>query len=80
MAIGPTKGGDVARAQTRLPGQVVVLGLAVVGACIFILVLDLLLDPGGRAAKFWLDLGDPAFPFPFTIQNAEHLLFFLVLN
>ena len=46
----------------------------------FIFVLTILLDSNGRAAQLILDRRSPHFPYPFTIQNFEHLLFFLGLG
>jgi biopolymer transport protein ExbB/TolQ len=61
-------------------GEVVTLGLSFLAASVFILVLDLALGGSGRAAAFWLGRGDAVFPYPFTIQNIEHVLFFLALG
>ncbi len=64
----------------RLSGGPVVLGGAAFAACIFILVLDLITGGTGRTAAFWLGRGDAVFPYPFTIQNIEHLLFFIAMG
>lgn len=69
----------VARGQARLLSQPIALGLGALAGCVAILVLYFLLGGGGRAAEFWLGTGAAVFPFPFTIQNAEHLLFFVAL-
>lgn len=80
MAKDLAKPRDRALAQMRLPSHLAILALALLAGCLFIVLLDLVLAPGGRAAKFWLDQGDAMFPFPFTIQDSMHLLFFLALG
>lgn len=57
-----------------------VFGLSILAACAFILVLDLAFGGTGRAAAFWIGRGDALFPFPLTIQNFEHVLFFIALG
>ncbi|MEE2691247.1 MAG: MotA/TolQ/ExbB proton channel family protein [Pseudomonadota bacterium] len=64
----------------KLPGELVVLGLSALAGVVFILLLDLLFGGTGRGAAFWIGRGDAVFPYPFTIQNAEHILFFLALG
>ena len=58
----------------------VMLALCALAACVFILALDVALGGEGRAAAFWLGRGDSVFPYPFTIQNIEHALFFIALG
>lgn len=62
-----------------LPRYPIVLGLGLLAGCGFILALSLLTGGSGRASEFWLGTGDTVFPYPFTIQNNEHLLFFLAM-
>ncbi len=47
---------------------------------LFIVVMTLSLDPFGRAASLLLDQNSPHFRYPFTIQNFEHIIFFLGLG
>lgn len=78
-----TTGRAAARPAIAGPGLssgVAVLLASFLAACAFILVLDLLFSGTGRAAAFWLGRGDAVFPFPFTIQNIEHVLFFIALG
>ncbi|MEZ5894718.1 MAG: MotA/TolQ/ExbB proton channel family protein, partial [Parvularculaceae bacterium] len=75
-----TKSSNLALAQLRLPGQAVILGLSALAGCLFILVLDLVFGGTARGGAFWIGKGDSVFPYPFTIQNAEHILFFMALG
>lgn len=68
-----------ASAGRGLPRYPLVLGLGLLAGCGFILALSFLTGGSGRAAEFWLGAGDTVFPYPFTIQNIEHLLFFLAM-
>ncbi|MDA7948923.1 MAG: MotA/TolQ/ExbB proton channel family protein [Hyphomicrobiaceae bacterium] len=79
MSLETTSSFNLARGWGGLPRYPIVLCLGVVVGCLVILVLSLLLDGNGRAAQFWLGAGGAVFPFPFTIQNIEHLLFFLAM-
>lgn len=54
--------------------------LGVVTAVVFIAVLTALLPAKGRLATLILDRSSPHLPYPFTIQNFEHLLFFIGLG
>ncbi len=60
--------------------RLTVPAISFLGAAAIILGLDLLFGGTGRAAAFWIGRGDAVFPFPFTIQNIEHVLFFLALG
>jgi biopolymer transport protein ExbB/TolQ len=42
--------------------------------------LTVILPPDGRTAALLLDRRSPHFPYPFTIQNLEHLLLFIGLG
>jgi len=63
-----------------LPDRRVTMPLSVAIGVLFILVLTLVLDSNGRAAQLILDRRSPHFPYPFTIQNFEHLFFFIGLG
>lgn len=80
MAIGLAKSRNLALGRMKLPSQAVILGLSALAGCVFILLLDLVFGGSARGAAFWVGRGDAVFPYPFTIQNAEHLLFFLALG
>jgi hypothetical protein len=70
----------VAPKQAWLAGQPVILGLGVLAGCVAIFAFNFLLGGSGRATEFLFGTGSSdIFPFPFTIQNAEHLLFSLAL-
>lgn len=80
MAFSLRASPNLAFAEMKLPGAAITLGLSALAGCIFILILDLAFGGAGRAAAFWVGRGGPVLPFPFTIQNMEHLLFFLALG
>ncbi len=80
MAIGLVKSRNLALGQMKLPGQAVILGLSALAGCVFILLLDLVFGGSARGGAFWIGKGDAVFPYPFTIQNAEHILFFHALG
>ncbi len=63
-----------------LPDRRVAMACAAALGVLFIAVLTGSLDPHGRAAQLVLDRQSPHFPYPFTIQNFEHLFFFLALG
>jgi biopolymer transport protein ExbB/TolQ len=69
-----------AAASVWVPGQLAVLGLSALAGCAFILLLDLVFGASPRAGAFWIGRGDAVFPYPFTIQNAEHVLFFMAIG
>lgn len=58
----------------------VVLALFLAAGCFVVLLLTLVLDPQGRPAQMILDRRSTIFPYPFTIQNFEHLAFFVGLG
>ncbi len=68
------------RSRWAVPDRRVVLVLSVLCAICFIALLTLLLNPDGRAAALLLDRRSPHFVFPFTIQNFEHIFFFMALG
>jgi len=49
-------------------------------AVIFVAVLTAILTPGEHLSRLILDNPSPHFPYPFTIQNFEHLFFFIALG
>src|ERR1700748_3022572 len=63
-----------------LPDRRVTMACAAALGVLFIAVLSATLDPTGRAAQLVLDRNSPHFPYPFTIQNFEHLFFFIALG
>jgi biopolymer transport protein ExbB/TolQ len=63
-----------------LPDRRVTMACAAALGVLFIAILTGTLDPNGRAAQLVLDRQSPHFPYPFTIQNFEHLFFFLALG
>lgn len=60
------------------PQRSVAITLGIISAVIFILFLTLVLS--GRAAVLVLDHPSQHFPYPFTIQNFMHLIFFVGLS
>jgi len=70
----------LAVAADRLPRGTVLLAAAGL-ACGLILFFTVALGRDHSLAVFWLDYSsDSAFPYPFTIQNLMHLLFFVGLG
>jgi hypothetical protein len=63
-----------------LPDRRITMASAAAAGVLFIALLTAALDPNGRAAQLVLDRMSPHFPYPFTIQNFEHLFFFLGLG
>ena len=63
-----------------LPDRRVTMASAAASGVLFVAILTAVLDPNGRAAQLVLDRMSPHFPYPFTIQNFEHLLFFIGLG
>lgn len=67
----------LAVAADRLP-RLTVLLIAAGIACGLIAFFTVALGKDNRLAIFWLDYGsDSEFPYPFTIQNLMHVLFFV---
>lgn len=70
----------VAVAADRVPRATVLLFAAGI-ACGLIAFFSVALGKNNRLAVFWLDFGSLSeFPYPFTIQNVMHLLFFVGLG
>jgi biopolymer transport protein ExbB/TolQ len=82
-AVVPVSKGPSKSIRTILleePERGLMMALSVVAALIFIALLTLLLPPDSRIATVILDRRSPHFPYPFTIQNMEHILFFMGLG
>jgi hypothetical protein len=60
-----------------LPDRRIVMAASTVCAIFFIAFFSIVLDPDGRTAQLVFDRRSPHFPYPFTIQNFEHLFFFI---
>lgn len=70
-----------AQSRDGLPSAGRTLAVAVLAACILIMLLTLLLRKDGLAATFLLDYqGKTIFPYPLTIQNIMHVVFFFGLG
>lgn len=61
----------------EVPDRRTIMFISLILGILFIALLTLLLDPDGRVASLFLDRRSPHFIYPFTIQNAEHILVFL---
>lgn len=68
------------KAFWQLPDRRAVMMLSIGAAILFILLATLILPRQGRAAALLLDRESPHFPYPFTIQNVEHVLLFIGLG
>jgi hypothetical protein len=64
----------------NLPDRRMTMPFSIMLAVAFIVILTVILNKDGRAAQLILDRRSPHFPYPFTIQNFEHLLFFIGLG
>jgi biopolymer transport protein ExbB/TolQ len=62
------------------PDRRFVMIFSVIAGLIFIMLLTLILPPDSRIATILLDRRSPHFPYPFTIQNIEHIMLFLGLG
>jgi len=76
---------DLRKAENRsvfwgLPDRRMTMPFSLMLAAAFILVLTVILPSDGRTAKLILDRHSPHFTYPFTIQNFEHLFFFIGLG
>ncbi len=63
-----------------LPDRKTVMAIAVLMALALIAFFTIVLDPDGRTAALMFDRHSPHFPYPFTIQNFEHVIFFIGLG
>src|SRR5262249_20940279 len=68
----------VTRSFWQLPGRHTVMALSTLAGVGFIALATMGLS--GRAASLILDYGSRHFPYPFTIQNAMHIVFFIGLG
>lgn len=64
----------------EVPDRRLVFGCSIIFGTLFILIMTLLLQEDGRIAAALLDRQSHIFPYPLTIQNLEHLLFFITLG
>ena len=64
----------------EMPDRKVIMVIAVLIGLVFIALGSLLLDPASRASRLIFDTNSPHFRYPFTIQNAEHILLFIGLG
>lgn len=64
----------------ELPDRRMIMGISVLLGLLFIAVFTILLEPTGRPAILLFDRMSPHFPYPFTIQNFEHVIFFIGLG
>lgn len=64
----------------QLPDRRMTMAGAVICAICVVAFLTAILDPQGRIASLILDRESPHFPYPFTIQNLEHIFFFIGLG
>ena len=62
------------------PDRRLIMLISVAASFVFIALLTFLLNPDSRIAQIVLDRKSPHFKYPFTIQNIEHVLFFLGLG
>jgi len=68
-------------AQQGLPSRLVLLGVSALAGCFFVGLLTILLARNGRAATMLLDYADLSpFPYPLTVQNFMHVVFFVGLG
>jgi biopolymer transport protein ExbB/TolQ len=68
-------------ASQRLPGRGVILIGTVLLGCFLVLVLSVVLGKDSKSATLLLDYTTLSlFPYPLTIQNLMHLIFFLGLG
>ncbi len=72
---------ESAQTMWTLPDRRLTMAIAAGAAVIVIASLSLILQRDGRAAQLVLDHSQFShFPYPFTIQNLEHLFFFIGLG
>jgi hypothetical protein len=63
-----------------MPDRRITMASAAALGVLFVAILTATLNPDGRAAQLILDRRSPHFPYPFTIQNFEHVFFFIALG
>jgi biopolymer transport protein ExbB/TolQ len=62
------------------PDRKVVMALSFAASIVFIAFFSIVLPGDSRIAHLIFDIHSPHFPYPFTIQNGEHILLFLGLG
>jgi biopolymer transport protein ExbB/TolQ len=62
------------------PDRKVIMALAFAASLIFIAFFSIVLPGDSRVARLVFDTHSPHFYYPFTIQNAEHILLFIGLG
>jgi biopolymer transport protein ExbB/TolQ len=62
------------------PDRWVVMTLSFAAAIVFITFFSIVLPRDSRFAHLIFDIGSVHFPYPFTIQNTEHILLFIGLG
>ena len=68
------------KAFWQLPDRRTAAFLSMCCAVFLIMFLSVALPKQSRAATLLLDRNSPHFPYPFTIQNTEHMLLFIALG
>jgi hypothetical protein len=63
-----------------LPDRRLTMACSAALGVLCIAILTATLNPQSRAAALVLDRMSPHFPYPFTIQNFEHMFFFIALG
>ena len=83
--MNPTQAAETPRAIVpasrsfwQLPGRHTVMAISTLAGVAFIALATMVLN--GRAAVLLLDYGSKHFPYPFTIQNVMHIVFFIGLG
>jgi biopolymer transport protein ExbB/TolQ len=67
--------------KMEIPDRRKIMGLAAISAAVFVAMLTLILSRDSRPAQLLLDFSRFShFPYPFTIQNLEHIFFFIALG
>ena len=64
----------------ELPERRYIMGASIVLGLFFVAFFTIMLDPNGRTAQLLFDRLSPHFPYPFTIQNFEHVISFIALG
>jgi biopolymer transport protein ExbB/TolQ len=65
----------------EIPDRRKIMGVSAIAAAVFVALLTLILSRDSRPAQLLLDFSKFShFPYPFTIQNLEHIFFFVALG
>lgn len=62
------------------PDRPIIMVVSIAAAILFIGFFSIVLNPESRIAHLIFDIHSVHFPYPFTIQNGEHLLLFIGLG